>query len=408
MSEPDTYATSRAWSWRHAIAKSGLPPITRLVLHTLGLKMDATGGSCYPPISELVDLTGLDKKTVMKHLEIAEENGWIEVAQHGFRGQKWKRNEYVARWPGRDLTGEPVRNDDEKGGGAVPPPSEKVVEMVPEGGGTGSQKVVEELHQDKILPANIPSNLPAAGAEGGGLTRADRNRIETEYATWFGTWKNGVFAYGRNTWFSLSNEERAACIKLTPVYLASIKAKEGDHAAAVYLKNRAWEKVAALAEASHEPSRGIAKVGGKLWMGTRLKALSQEPTAVLVVTAFDEREIERGTTTRAELLRKKRMEYGWPLVTSMRDLARRGEPFVTSLDILPHVADFRQVERGTELFSAWEALHERRGWPFVEQRNQYLWFPPIADGATDMHAAVEAALKTFLSSVSEAGQDDAA
>lgn len=164
--EPDHGAMSRAWSWRHAVGKSGLPPITRLVLHTLGLKMDATGGSCYPPISELVDLTGLDKKTVLKHLEIAEESGWIVVTQHGFRGQKWKRNEYVARWPGRDLSGNAASTEDNEGGGNPPPRSvAKAVEIVPEGGGNDDRKVVEEFHQDKNLPTNIPENSPAAGAE---------------------------------------------------------------------------------------------------------------------------------------------------------------------------------------------------------------------------------------------------
>jgi hypothetical protein len=42
--------------------------------------------------------------------------------------------------------------------------AEKVVEMVPEGGGNDDLKVVEQLHQDKILPANIPDNSPSAGA----------------------------------------------------------------------------------------------------------------------------------------------------------------------------------------------------------------------------------------------------
>jgi hypothetical protein len=367
--------------------------------------MDDTGGSCYPPISELVELTGLDKKTVLKHLEIAEGNGWIEVSQHGYRGQRWKRNEYVARWPGRDLTGE-TANSEPQGGGAVPPPCEgKVVEMVPEGGGNEATKVVEELHQDKILPANIPTNSPAAGAGEEVLKKADRKKIEREFLLWFATWKKGDVDFARNAWFALSDEYRSACIALTPAYLRW--AKPSDlMAGAVYLKGRQWEQVPP--EVTAAPLRGVAKVCGKLWIGTRLAALSKEPTGRIVLTTFDEKRIRDGEITRERLLQQKRLEHGWPLVTAMRDQARRSEPFVTSLALLPNVENFRQVERGSDLYRAWEDLHARRGWPFIDRRAQYVWFPPIEENAANLDEAVEEALAGFLATIHEAGNDDAA
>lgn len=408
MYEPDHMATSRAWSWRHAVGKSGLPPITRLVLHTLGLKMDSTGGSCYPPITELVELTGLDKKTVIKHLEIAEANGWIEVSQHGFRGQKWKRNEYVARWPGRDLTGEAAKVSDDEGGGNAPPPSaEKAVEMVPEGGGNGSMKVVEELHQDKILPTNIPDNSPAAGAVERDLKRADRKKIERDFTLWFASWKKGDVEFARNAWFALSDEERAECTERTPAYLGWVKESERN-AAAVFLKNRQWRDLPEHLLAPPEVTRGIAKVCGKLWMGTRLAALSREPTGRLVITAFDERRVLSGEISREELMRQKRREHGWPQVTKMRDMARRREPFVTSLALLPHVSEFRQVHRDSALFAAWADLHERRSWPFIEFAPEWVYFPPTDESADSLDEAVETALATFLSTISETVHDDAA
>jgi len=371
-------------------------------------EMDATGGSCYPPVSELVELTGLDKKTVLKHLEIAENNGWIEVSQHGFRGQKWKRNEYVARWPGRDLSGDAARMSDDEGGGGVPPPfEEKVVEMVPEGGGTGSMKVVEELHQDKILPANLPANSPAAGAVKRELRRADRKKIERDFTLWFASWKKGGVEFARNAWFALSDEERAECIERTPAYLRW--AKPSDlMAAAVFLKNRHWRDVPEHLLAPPEASRGVAKVCGKLWMGTRLAALSKEPTGRLILTTFDERRILAGEITREELLRQKRQEYGWPLVTKMRELARRHDPFVTSLALLPYVSEFRQVHRDSALFAAWGDLHERRGWPFIETPPEWVYFPPIDESAGSLGEAVENAMTAFLSAISETVNDDAA
>jgi hypothetical protein len=427
--EPDHGAMSRAWSWRHAVGKSGLPPITRLVLHTLGLKMDATGGSCYPPISELVDLTGLDKKTVLKHLDVAEENGWISVTQHGFRGQKWKRNEYTARWPGRDLAGHaadtspdegggavPPRQIEEetaKGGGAVPPRSDaKAVEMVPEGGGNDDRKVVEELHQDKNLPTNIPSNSPAAGAGEGVLKKSDRQKIEQAFTLWYATWKKGNVEFARNAWFALSAEERAECIQRTPAYL---RWKPSEvMAAAVYLKNKHWRDMPEHLATAPEKTHGIAKVCGKLWMGTWLETVLGEPDGVIVFSATDERQIASGDVTRQELFQQKRKAYGWTKASRMRSLAQSGEKFITSLVLLPKVDGFRQVHRDSELFAAWERAHERRGWPCIGEVvrlpsvTEYPWFPPVDEAAANLDMAVDAAIAEYERQLTEGRNDDAA
>ncbi|BCH65849.1 helix-turn-helix domain-containing protein [Agrobacterium vitis] len=427
MMEPDHGATSRAWSWRHAVAKSGLPPITRLVLHTLGLKMDATGGSCYPPVSELVELSGLDKKTILKHLDLAEQAGWIEVTQHGFRGQKWKRNEYIARWPGRDLAGHaaagfvanaqagggdtPPFGDEilPEGGGAVPPAcAEKVVEMAPEGGGNGSTKVVEQLHQDKILPANSPNNSPTAGAGRGEFSREELRKIDLAFKRWYPTWPNydkSSDTAARKAWFALTADQRAACIEKTPAYILWI-GKGTFTFAAVFLRDRAWEKMPEVAPAVQ--THATAKVCGKLWMGRRLETLLCEPTGQFAFTAFDNRRLASGAISREALVWEKRREHGWPLVSRMRDLARRNEPFVTSVDLLPLVASFERVESGSTLFAAWKRLHERRGWMFVEGLRDWNYFPPIDPDQPDLDAAVEAALDHFQTSLSEGRTHDAA
>src|SRR5690606_29974766 len=138
--------TSAAWSWRHAFAQSDLPATTKHVLHTLGMFMNELGEGCYPSVADICRYSRLDKKTVLKHLAAAREAGWIAVSQHGYRGQRWKRQEYAARWPERDLVAACPPDDGEEGGGAVPPPSgaPKVVESVPEGGGIEGSKVVEQ------------------------------------------------------------------------------------------------------------------------------------------------------------------------------------------------------------------------------------------------------------------------
>lgn len=155
-------AVSLAWSWRHAFSRSDLPPSTKLVLHTLGMFMNEFGESCHPSVADICRHSGLDKKTVLKHLGLARDAGWIAVSQHGYRGQRWKRQEYVACWPERDLVAPCPPDDDGEGGGVVPPPSGagKVVESVPEGGGIEGSKVVEPLHQDKTSPDTTPVTSP--------------------------------------------------------------------------------------------------------------------------------------------------------------------------------------------------------------------------------------------------------
>jgi len=238
------------------------------------------------------------------------------------------------------------------------------------------------------------------------LAKIDRKKIERDFTLWYATWKRGEVEYARNAWFALSPEERVECIEKTPAYLRWVKAP--DMAAASFLKSRHWRDVPE--EAIAAPSRGIAKVCGKLWMGTRLAALSKEPTGRIIFTTFDEQEIAAGRATREALVHSKRLEHGWPLVTTMRDLARRKEPFVTSLGLLPFVSDFQGVSqiRDRQLIDAWAALHERRGWPFIEFVAEWTYFPPIDPNASDLDQAVEDALTAFLSTISEAGHDDAA
>ncbi|MBB4277041.1 helix-turn-helix domain-containing protein [Rhizobium mongolense] len=400
MNEPDHGATSRAWSWRHAVGKSGLPPITRLVLHTLGLKMDATGGSCYPPVSELVDLTGLDKKTVLKHLDIAEEQGWIEVSQHGFRGQKWKRNEYIARWPGRDLRGEAAKASDDEGGGAVPPRSEteKVVEMAPEGGGNGSRKVVEELHQDKNLPANSPENSPSAGAGEGVLTRSDRKKIEHAFTLWYATWKKGDVEFARNAWFALSGEERTECIERTPDYLRWYKPSE-LMAAAVYLKNRHWRDLPALPPESERTV--LHNAYSKAWSARRIFELMGEPANPPVPpTGFQQMQLKKGGDAADQVRRERRLAYGWPKVITMHRRAEMAEGVTVAPWLVKLSEGFVGVHRDSDQAAAWRRLHEHHGWPPLPERVEWLFFPP---------GEPEQAIVEFREAITrERGNDDAA
>jgi hypothetical protein len=90
---------SRAWTWRHAIIKSDLPPTTRHVLLTISCYMNEMGDGCYPKQTDLMKATGLSERAVREHLEIAIQIGWLKRQEHGFRGQRWRNYEYFAAWP---------------------------------------------------------------------------------------------------------------------------------------------------------------------------------------------------------------------------------------------------------------------------------------------------------------------
>jgi hypothetical protein len=89
----------RAWTWRHAVAESGLKATSKHVLFTLSLFMDDLGDGCFPSIRELVPLSSLTETTLCQHLKIAEDEGWIERRLKERAGRDWARTQYLPKWP---------------------------------------------------------------------------------------------------------------------------------------------------------------------------------------------------------------------------------------------------------------------------------------------------------------------
>jgi len=149
--------SSVAWTWRHAIIKSGLPATTRHVLLTVSMHMNELGEGCYPTVEMLVEETGLSKRAVLTHLQAAIDAGWLVRMELGLRGRKWRRCEYKTRWPERGAVVDHDRDDHDEGqedreGGerASPPPGDDVVNDVhhvaEQGGERGSHEVVNDVH----------------------------------------------------------------------------------------------------------------------------------------------------------------------------------------------------------------------------------------------------------------------
>ncbi|MBT9373196.1 helix-turn-helix domain-containing protein [Rhizobium sp. CSW-27] len=382
------------------MAASDLKPGTRLVLQTLGTKMNADGGGCWPTIDELVGLTGFSKKTVLVHLGKGVAAGWLSISKGEFYGQMHRRNSYFARFPAVDETAADAENE---AAGEGDPEGGKVVEFLPEGGGISTPEVVEKLHHDKESPKNSPDNSPKESASARATSGAERRQAEKAFVRWLRTWPNAErysLNRAKSAFLRLDIQQRAACLRLTPEYLRAVPVRGRIANPADYLTERAWEKLP-VAPVIAPSERVAAKPFGKLWMAYRLWLLLQPPEGPLHLTAFDQRRLDQGLIEREVLLCQKRAASGWPTVNAMLAAARSREPFFCP-PALKGVADgFRQVQRGSDLFHAWERLHLGRCWPWFQWTTEYPWFPAVDLTTGDLDAAVDAAMTDFARQVSE-------
>jgi hypothetical protein len=144
------------FSWRAAILNSNLSPTTRHVLLTLGCHMNDMGESCYPSIELLTKETGLSRVSVIKHLGLAVDLGWITSNNHGYSGQGWRRHQYsIGLGP----------EGTEGGKAGLPPSQPDVGNVVSEGGKPNSEKVVNvvNLSTSKSTSESTSDNIKPRG-----------------------------------------------------------------------------------------------------------------------------------------------------------------------------------------------------------------------------------------------------
>lgn len=89
----------KTWSWQQAVQESELSSTTRHVLLNLSVYMNNRGENCYPSTATQAKDTGLSERTIITHLQIAKDAGYIKVKRHGFGDQHWKLHEYLPVHP---------------------------------------------------------------------------------------------------------------------------------------------------------------------------------------------------------------------------------------------------------------------------------------------------------------------
>lgn len=67
------------FSWQHAIQKAKIEPTTKLVCYTIATHMANDGSGCFPSYQQIADESGLGRRTVIYHVELAVKAGLLEV-----------------------------------------------------------------------------------------------------------------------------------------------------------------------------------------------------------------------------------------------------------------------------------------------------------------------------------------
>lgn len=100
------------WVYEHAVEKSDLKPLTRLVLLVIAGRADAQKGMIrarfMPSAISLAAATGLSERRVRDHLKLAEDAGWLVIERRPGR-----KAMLALTIPGRDMAAEVTATPDD-------------------------------------------------------------------------------------------------------------------------------------------------------------------------------------------------------------------------------------------------------------------------------------------------------
>lgn len=94
-----TETKKTVYNWRHAIQRSGLKSTTRLVLFNLSCHMNEVGESCHPSVEHQAEATGLSKRAIIEHIQLAVDAGFLVKQYIHPKESQWKYSEYRAVFP---------------------------------------------------------------------------------------------------------------------------------------------------------------------------------------------------------------------------------------------------------------------------------------------------------------------
>src|SRR5690554_1424273 len=87
------------WTWRDAVRKASVPPLTKLVCWGIANYLSDVGEGCFPTIKMLMADTGLSNKSLTVHVQRAVEYGLLEVTRERGPDGRVRRTIYHPRFP---------------------------------------------------------------------------------------------------------------------------------------------------------------------------------------------------------------------------------------------------------------------------------------------------------------------
>jgi DNA-binding transcriptional ArsR family regulator len=88
------------WSWRHAIAETDVPPLTKLLCYTLSLDLSDAGKFTRVGVAELCRLSGMSERSVTTHAANAETAGLVTIERVRNQAGHVTGTRYYPRFPG--------------------------------------------------------------------------------------------------------------------------------------------------------------------------------------------------------------------------------------------------------------------------------------------------------------------
>lgn len=140
------------WTWRDAIRKADVAPMTKLICHSIANYVADVGKGSYPSVKQLMADSGMSNRSVATHLQLAVDAGLLEIERDRGKDGRIARTTYYPRFPDNtvlkrraDRFEEPV-DDEEFEEDQV---KEAHLAKPSEGASLGDDIHVKEVHVDR-------------------------------------------------------------------------------------------------------------------------------------------------------------------------------------------------------------------------------------------------------------------